>query len=101
LSDCVADIHVVACLFCYYIMPCVDKSAAAYSRSFCCHRWPLCVSSVSATVWCPNSALDTVVPVDFVVYFLLLYTHAYQQYGSSLDCCCFVLLSLARQNSKV
>jgi len=79
----------------------IDESAAASSGFLCRCRWSLCFSSVSATFWCANCSMDTVIPVDFLVYFLLWYTYTYQQYGGCFDCCCLVLLSMARQNFQV
>ena len=79
-------------------MRCTDEGAAAYSRFVCCCQRSLCFPSVIATLWSANSSLDTAVPADFMVHFLLWYAHTYQQHGSILDCCCSLLLSMARQN---
>jgi len=91
-----ATLHLILSLLLH-----IDKSATASSGFICCCRWYLCFSFVSATLWCQNCSMDIAIPVDFVVYFLLWYTYTYQQYGGCFDCCCLVLLPVARQNSQV
>jgi len=78
---------------------CIDEGAAASSRSLCCGRWSLCFSSVSASLWSTYGSMDSVVSVDIVVHFLLLYTHSYQQCRGRPHCCGSLLLSMASQNS--